>query len=95
MTLAQYDPATYQLCATPRPRAEVEASLAAFDAELAELRIKHRIAEVVCVVEVHVTGERSVTACIHRGDSRLHPHLLGAAYLSMTGGNRKSEKEEW
>lgn len=73
------DPSTYQVCSVPRPRAEVEASLKAFNEELAELRLKHRIAEVVCLTEATVTGEQNVATIIRRGDARLHFHLLSSA----------------
>lgn len=79
------DPATYQHCSVPRPRAEVEASLDAFHKELAELRAKHRIADVVCIVEAHIAGETSATAFLRFGDFRLHQHLVGSVYLSMNG----------
>lgn len=77
------DPVTYQLCSAPRPRDEVEASLKAFNEAVSELRIKHRIAEVVCITEATVLGEQSIATVMRRGDARLHLHLIGSVYAAI------------
>ncbi len=80
----QDNPTAYQACSQPRPRAEVEQSLTEFWQELRALRLKHKLAQVVCVVEANVTDEQGLGVVYHLGDQRLHSHLIGQAYLSMT-----------
>lgn len=44
------NPTLYQRLAVPRPRAEVDAAIKAFDADVQSARERHGIAELLCVV---------------------------------------------
>ena len=57
------NPTLYQRLAVPRPRAAVEASIAAFDADVQAARERHGIAELLCVVGAVVApAEEGATA---------------------------------
>ena len=57
------NPTLYQRLAVPRPRAAVEASIAAFDADVQAARERHGIAELLCVVGAVVApSEEGATA---------------------------------
>lgn len=57
------NPTLYQRLAVPRPRTEVEASIAAFDADVQAARERHGIAELLCVVGAVVApAEEGATA---------------------------------
>ena len=57
------NPTLYQRLAVPRPRAEVEAAIAAFDADVQAARERHGIAELLCVVGAVVApSEEGATA---------------------------------
>ncbi len=85
MTPFRPNPSLYHRLATPRPRAEVEAAIAAFDADVRAARERHGIAEllIVCgaVVAPAEEGGREATAIAtaHYGDPAMLPTLALAA----------------
>jgi len=79
------NPTLYQRLAVPRPRAAVEAALAAFDADVQAARERHGIAELLCVVGAVVApaeeGGAAATAIavMNYGDAAMLPSLAVAA----------------
>ena len=55
-----HDPAAYEARSKPRPRAEVEASIKAFGAEMRELCAKHGILELVYCMMAAVDGDEKL-----------------------------------
>lgn len=79
------NPTLYQRLAVPRPRAAVEAALAAFDADVQAARERHGIAELLCVVGAVVApaeeGGAAATAIavMNYGAASMLPTLALAA----------------
>lgn len=93
------DPATYKLCSTPHATPEEATSaLEAFFADLAEIRKRHRIANVVLVAEVNVDAGEDVQpeprlATFSLGDSTRHLQLAAVGYGQQQELQRKSVEQ--
>ncbi len=87
MTPFRPNPSLYRRLSQPRPRAEVEAAIAAFDADVQAARERHGIAELLIVCGAVVApapaeeGRREATAIAtaHYGDPKMLPTLALAA----------------
>ena len=73
------NPELYKRLATPRPRAVVEASIQAFDADVQAARERHGIAELLCVVGAVVAGEGTIVAVSNYGSAAKMATLALAA----------------
>ncbi len=78
------DPETYHRCSAPRSPEEAKADADAFLAAVAELRVEHRIANLVVIAEVPTTGETaSYSPVMFRGDHRIILHLVQALWSGL------------
>lgn len=78
--------ARYEQCAKPHASTEdAHKSLAAYLADVGELRVKHQVPEVIVVAAAY-TGEKKETAVLSAGfgDSRTHPELGALAFKIYT-----------
>ena len=80
----RHDPALYRQMSIPfNTIDQANEALAAFFAEVAELRKKHRIADVVCLCEIsHTLDGEEVrgSAHLHLGDVGAHLPMLAREY---------------
>lgn len=89
------DPATYKLCSTPHATPEdATSALEAFFADLAEIRERHRIANVVLAVETNVDAGENVPpepriATFAMGDSAHHLRLAAVVYGQQQESHRR------
>lgn len=80
------DPALYARLATPRPKAEVDAALDAFDDELYALRVKHGIADLTIVAGFSVEtddGPKVIISTAHYGHPGNALCCVGAAFAQL------------
>jgi hypothetical protein len=80
------DPELYARLTTPRPRADVDAALSAFDDELYALRAKHGIADLTVVAGVSVEtddGPKVIVATSHYGHQGNALCCVGAAFAQL------------
>ena len=73
------NPELYKRLATPRPRAVVEASIQAFDADVQAARERHGIAELLVVLGAVVEGEGTIVAVSNYGSAAKMATLALAA----------------
>ena len=90
-----HDPAAYEARSKPRPRAEVEASIKAFGAELRDLCAKYGIADCVYAVAANVEGQpRTEVTAGFIGDQARALELAATMYVARQVAHVKAAREE-